>query len=156
MEDHYRNKANDTGQDTGAKWVRKLIQVIWDTFLKLWIQQNELIHGQKAQQKSIREQHYVEARVNRCYEYQSRLTHKDREKIFYKTKEELLREGTRYVRAWIKLCERIIRVHKKEAKERPRESRILELFIQWKPRQNPTRTKTKKQTPHQKQDLHPD
>jgi hypothetical protein len=156
MEDHYRNKANDTGQDTGAKWVRKLIQVIWDTFLKLWIQRNELIHGQKAQQKSIREQHYVEARVNRCYEYQSRLTHKDREKIFYKTKEELLREGTRYVRAWIKLCERIISVYKKEAKERPKESRILESFIQWKPRQNPTRTKTKKQTPHQKQDLHPD
>jgi hypothetical protein len=116
MEDHYRNKANDTGQDTGAKWVRKLIQVIWDTFLKLWIQQNELIHGQKAQQKSIREQHYVEARVNRCYEYQSRLTHKDREKIFYKTKEELLREGTRYVRAWIKLCERIIRVYKRKQK----------------------------------------
>jgi hypothetical protein len=38
MEDHFCNKANDTGQETGAKWVRKLIQVIWDTFLKLWTQ----------------------------------------------------------------------------------------------------------------------
>jgi hypothetical protein len=156
MEEHYRSRANDTRQDTGAKWVRKLIQVIWDTFLKLWLQRNELIHGQNAQQKSIREQHYVEARVSRCYEYQHILKQKDREKIFYKTKEEMLQADTRYVRAWIKLCERIIRAHKKEENDRPRESRLLESFVQWKPKPKPKRAKIKKQTPHQKQDLRPD
>jgi hypothetical protein len=68
----------------------------------------------------------------------------------------MLQADTRYVRAWIKLCERIIRAHKKEENDRPRESRLLESFVQWKPKPKPKRAKIKKQTPHQKQDLRPD
>jgi hypothetical protein len=68
----------------------------------------------------------------------------------------MLQAEPRYVRTWIKLCERIIREHKKEEKEQLRESRILESFVKWKPKPNPKHEKIKIQMPHQKQDLHPD
>jgi hypothetical protein len=153
---YFRSKKNDTGQDTGAKWIKRLIHKIWDTFLQLWVQRNEIIHGKQEGSRSLREQQFLEARVSRCYEYQYKLPAEDRGKIFHKSLEEMLREDARYLKAWIKLCERIIRVYKKENTEKSREGRFMEIFFKWKPSMGTTRTKPKKQTPNQKQDLRPD
>jgi hypothetical protein len=108
METHFRNKENDTRQETGTKWVRTLTHKIWDVFLILWSQRNEIIHGKQTDNRSQREQQFLEARVARCYEFEYKLRVEDRTKIFYKTQDEILQEDARYVRAWIKLCERII------------------------------------------------
>jgi hypothetical protein len=156
METHFRSEANDNRQETGTKWVRTLIHKIWDIFLKLWTQRNEIIHGKQADHRSQREQQFLEARVARCYEFKYKLSVADRTKVFYKTQDELLQEDARYVRAWIKLCKRIIRAHKKESTGKTREGQFMENFFQWKPKNEPARVKLKAQTPHQKQDLHPD
>jgi hypothetical protein len=156
METHFRSKENDTRQETGNKWVRTLIHKIWDVFLILWSQRNEIIHGKQADNRSQREHQFLEARVDRCYEFEHQLRAEDRAKIFFKTRDELLQEDARYVRAWIKLCERIIRVHKKETTGKSREGQFMENFFQWKQIPEPTRVKKKAHTPHQKQDLRPD
>jgi hypothetical protein len=156
LDTYFRSKANSTGQETGAKWIKRLIHKIWDTFLQLWLQRNEIIHGKQEGNQSLREQQFLEARVSRCYEYQYKLQAEDRGKIFYKSLEEMLGEDARYLKAWIKLCERIIRVYKKENTEKSREGRFMEKFFKWKPRLEPTRNRPKKHTPNQKQDLHPD
>jgi hypothetical protein len=80
----------------------------------------------------------------------------DRAKIFYKPREALLCEDARYIKAWIKLCERIIRVYKRESTEKSREGRFMETFFKWKPSMGPTRNNNQKQKQHQKQDLRPD
>jgi hypothetical protein len=153
---YFRSKKNDTRQETGAKWIKRLIHKIWDTFLQLWLQRNEIIHGKQEGAQSIREQQFLEVRVSRCYEYQYKLQAEDRGKIFYKSLEAMLCEDARYLKAWIKLCERIIRVYKKENKGKSREGQFMETFFKWKPSTETTRNKPKKHTPNQKQDLRPD
>lgn len=156
MEKFFRNRENDTGQETGSKWVKRLIQKIWDIFLQLWSQRNEIIHGKQEGQRSLREQQFLETRVSRCYEYQYKLRVVDREKIFHKPQEELLREDARYIKAWIKLCERIIRAYKKETEETTSKGRFMENYFKWKPNKGHIRNEPQQQIPHQKHDLRPD
>jgi hypothetical protein len=94
-----------------------LITAIWDTFQKLlWTQCNNIIYGTKETTKQEQQKPHLIARLKQCYSYQDKLDIQDRTKIFHKDKEELMAEDHRYIKAWLKLAERIIRVYKKGTK----------------------------------------
>jgi hypothetical protein len=52
------------------------------------------------------------AKIDRCYNYRDHLIVLDRIKIFTKEKSELLTKDPRQIKIWIKMAERMIRVHK--------------------------------------------
>jgi hypothetical protein len=139
----------------GKRWKQKLIRKIWDTYLKLWKQRNEIIHGTQERDKNEIQRQRLTTRLERCYQYQSQLRVRDQNKIFYKTIDEIKQEDPRLIQSWLKICERLIRIHKKEAKKPNQMKTMMEQFVQWKPSQKVKRKRATK-TPHQKHDLRPD
>jgi hypothetical protein len=97
MESHYRNSNNDTGQMTGNQWARKLIQQIWDNFLLLWSQRNSIIHGETKINRRESRRNQLLDRLERCYQFQDQLKLSDKNKIFYKTQEEMSKEDPRVI-----------------------------------------------------------
>jgi hypothetical protein len=68
----------------------------------------------------------------------------------------LMKEDPRFIQAWLTLGERIVWVHKKEAKKPNRSQFMMEQDVQWHPPPHTQRHKPRKTTRHQKQDLRPD
>jgi hypothetical protein len=64
-------------------------------------------------------------------------------------------EDPRYIKAWLKNADRIIRVSKQEACRQTRVKMLMETFFHWQPSSKPSRKKSK-HIQHLKQDLHPD
>jgi hypothetical protein len=97
------------------------------------------------------------SRLERCYQYQDQLTVNDpRNKIFYKTIEEMQNEDPRLIQSWLRICERIIRVHKKEINKPNKTKTMMEQYLQWRPSQQANKRNKKARTRHHKQDLRPD
>jgi hypothetical protein len=78
------------------------------------------------------------AKIDRCYDYKDHLTVLDRTKIFNKEKSELLNEDPRKIKIWIKMAERMIRVHIREVKRISREKDMMEQYFKWHPPDIPT------------------
>jgi hypothetical protein len=92
--------------------------------------------------------------VERCYQYANKLSHSDKQKLFHREQESLLVEDPRFIKAWLKLADRIIRVSKQESKRQYKERTFMENFFKWGPSSKPSQKR--KNAPHQKQDLCPD
>jgi hypothetical protein len=150
--DHQLEMLNNNGK----QWLRKLIRKIWDTYLQLWKQRNEIVHGiQEGDKQNSRRQRLI-ARLERCYQYQDQLSINDQNKIFYKTIEEMQNEEPRLIQSWLRICERLIRVYKKEINKPNRSKTMMEQYLQWRPSQQVNKRAKKARTCHQKQDLRPD
>jgi hypothetical protein len=67
--------SNDNSRLTLAKsgMARYMIKTIWDTFLTLWKQRNEIIHGTQETTKAERQRQALHQKVQKCYEYQNQL-----------------------------------------------------------------------------------
>jgi hypothetical protein len=113
--------------------VRKTLKLIWDTVLTLWKQRNDIIHNNTVATKADRQRERMEAKIERCYTYRDHLTVQDRSKIFPKEKAELLKEDPRQIKIWLKMAERIIRVHKREVAKTSREKEMMEQYFKWHP-----------------------
>jgi hypothetical protein len=142
-------------ENSGKKWTHRIIQNIWDTLLQLWTNRNTILYddqnkdGQKIKTERLWRQ------VENCYKHEEKLSVTDRQKIFYKDIEELRSEDHRFIKAWLKIARRIIRVSKLENAKQYREKIMMEQYFKWHPPSN----KNKKKRPrvrHQKQDLKPD
>jgi hypothetical protein len=66
------------------------------------------MHGHQESSKVSQQRQHLIARVKKCYQYQQQLKLADREKIFYKPQEELMKEDPRFIQAWLTLGERIV------------------------------------------------
>jgi hypothetical protein len=120
----------------GEKWLRKTIRKIWETYLQLWKQRNEIVHGIQEGDKQTSHRLRLTARLERCYQYQDQLTvNNPRNKIFYKTIKEMQNEDPRLIQSWLRICERIIRVHKKEINKPNKTKTMMEQYLQWRPSQ---------------------
>jgi hypothetical protein len=141
-------------QNSGDRWSQPMIKNIWDTFLQLWNSRNTITYdtNNKSTQNILKEK--LQLKVERRYQYVDKLSYTDRQKLFYRDKESLLEEDPRFIKAWLKLADRIIRVSKQESKRQYREIIFMEKFFHWRPSSKPSRKR--KWTPHQKQDLRPD
>jgi hypothetical protein len=67
--------------------------------------------------------------VRRCFSFREKLRHGERQQWFANTLEEVLKKDARFIESWTKAVERIISITKREQKKRPRESIIMERFI---------------------------
>jgi hypothetical protein len=78
----------------------------------------------------------------------------DRNRIFIKDKNELMSDDPRFILAWTKLEERIIRINKKERTGKSRETMFMENYFKWQP---PSNSKWRwRKNKHQKNDLKTD
>jgi hypothetical protein len=136
MDNHYQKLNLNTRRYTGERWCKLLIKNIWQVILQLWKQRNEIIHDLVSASQLSKTQERLATRVHKCYEWKDTLTLADRERIFYTDANQLLQEDQRLIKAWIQVAERIIKTAKKENKKSNNSRRILESFVQWKPRSN--------------------
>jgi hypothetical protein len=67
--------------------------------------------------------------VRRCFSFWDKLRHGERQQWFTNTLEEVLKKDACFIESWTKAVERIISITKQEQKKRPRESIIMERFI---------------------------
>jgi hypothetical protein len=65
----------------------------------------------------------LEAKLNRCYAHLDRMSAANRDRIFTKDKAEILQEDEKYIKTWIKMAERMIRVSKREEKHHVNEKK---------------------------------
>jgi hypothetical protein len=139
---------------SGEKWTRRLIQTIWDTFLQLWQNRNNILYSAMNGNIMDRRRERLIAKVDRCLQKMDQLTTEDRNRIFIKNKDDLMKDNPRFIAAWLKLAERIIRVNKRDQANHRQESHLMENYFQWKPSTNATQKRRK--VCHQKNDLKPD
>lgn len=151
---YLREKGVERWQNSGEKLTIRIIQNVWDTFLKLWRNRNTLIYDSQAQSKENIQKERLHIKVARYYQYADKLTVMDQQKLFLKDKETLMLEEPRYINAWLKLAGRIIRASKKESSKMYREQILMDRFFSWNPI-NKTR-KRKLRGRNHKEDLKPD
>jgi hypothetical protein len=80
----------------------------------------------------------------------------DRNKVFTKTQEDLMREHPNYIKAWVKLATRIIRTHKNENKHKTGQRLMMEQYFKWHPPEGTANLTRNKRIKHLKQDIRPD
>jgi hypothetical protein len=132
------NETSVNGQAAKHRLSQKIVKLIWDTFLQLWKQRNELIFGEKSAPNQEAKQDAWIAKVERCYELEPTLAWKDRSKLFTKSKEEVLAEDHRKVAAWVKLAERLLKINKKEARMPDTQREMIKQYFKWHPPTNGT------------------
>jgi hypothetical protein len=127
---------------------------MWDTFLQLWNNRNNIIHNGQLMSTADRQRERLIARVNKCYEHKDKLQFHDRSKLFSKEKENLMNDDSKYIKSWLRLSERIIRVSKREESTQLFEKTMMEQYFTWKPAKKPKQKQIRAQ--HRKCDLKPD
>jgi hypothetical protein len=81
---------NPTGDQINSTTARKLIKLIWDTFLKLWKQRNQHIYGQNLERKDVQMNQRLGMKVERCYNQEHILPINDKTKVFQGMIEDVL------------------------------------------------------------------
>jgi hypothetical protein len=142
--------------NTGLRWTKRIIQHIWDTFLQLWANRNNFLYNDQQTTTKTRQKERLVERVKHCFRQQYEVNINDRKKIFYKEEEQIMKEDPRFIKAWLKLSERIIRTNKIEAKNIRRERVLMEQYFKWHPPTQRPKKRRKISGSHQKQDLKPD
>jgi hypothetical protein len=133
MEAHYRTLNVDAKKYTGERWGKMFITNIWNMVLQLWEKQNEIIHGKTTQEEQRTDQQQLQQKVQKFYKMQETLDRTDREKIFYKDMEEIIKEDTRYIKAWLKLAHWTFSAAKKERAKPRNEQKFMEQYFAWGP-----------------------
>jgi hypothetical protein len=147
--------ANNPGKDNESL-ARKLIKTIWDTILVLWQQRNGFIYKVIMDDKIKQQKRALELRVERCYEYKNWMSANNQARIYMQTKDTLMQQKVKSIKAWVKLAERIIRTNKKEQKMEKGPRKMMENYINWHPPDHKDGRKRAKQAHHFKEDLKPD
>jgi hypothetical protein len=57
----------------------------------------------------------------------------DQDKVFYREADDLLKEDHRYIKSWLRLTERTLRIAKKETEKNSNSRQMMENFFRWKP-----------------------
>jgi hypothetical protein len=154
MEAHYRTLPIDTKRYTGERWGKMLISNIWHMVLTLWSNRNEVVHGNRIQAGLNTEKQRLHHRVQQYYERKETLSTTNKEKIFYKDVQDMLQEDSRYIKAWLKIAQRVFSAHRKEQSKPQHEQKLMEAYFGWKPSQTTTRRKAK--DPRAPDETHPD
>jgi hypothetical protein len=113
--------------------LRQILRKIWDTFLALWQQRNSVVHDSEHIQKVDKKKQTLEAKIKRCFDYKDKLKASDRQKIFDKSKEELMQEHPTTIRNWIKMVESVIQVDRREKNKRTKGNAMMEQYFKWHP-----------------------
>jgi hypothetical protein len=149
----------DTSKNRQANKIgmgQKLIRLIWDAFLELWQQRNDLVFGETSRSTKDAQRRTWIAKVEQCYELETTLDWEDRTKIFQHSKEEVLAQEPRKIAAWVKLAEQMIRINKVEKRKQTGQKNLMEQYFKWHPPDSHTGEYGKERDQHHKQNLKPD
>jgi hypothetical protein len=72
---------------------------------------------------------HLTIRVQRCYTLKDQLKASERLLWFGTTMEEKLNEDPKHIQAWLHNVERLIRITKRERRQRPKNSSIMERYL---------------------------
>jgi hypothetical protein len=153
---HPSTTNNNKELSAGDGWTRRIIRIIWNTFLRLWTNRNGIIYNDQLQTQQDRQRECLATQVELCYSQRHDISISDQNKIFCKEQDQLMQQDARYIKAWLKLSKRIIRTNKTENKKRTREKDMMEQYFKWHPPPQKSRRRDKKVRTHHKHDLHPD
>jgi hypothetical protein len=123
----------ESGGMKQTRWPRNMLRTIWDTFLILWNQRNNYVHGVTITSKTAQQRKALGAQVSGCFRQKDLTSIEDRNRVFTMTQEELMAENPNYIKAWVRLATRIIRTCKKENKHRKGSQKMMEQYLKWNP-----------------------
>jgi hypothetical protein len=129
MDNHYSMLGVNRMSHNGERWARQLITVLWKTTLELWSKRNEIIYERDKGMKENLTKEKLHTRIQRCYDLKAILTAKERQQWFTNSINEQLQQDAKYLEAWTRTVERIIRITKQEQNKRQPGSRIMERFL---------------------------
>jgi hypothetical protein len=129
MTRHYESQDLSPFTYNGNRWAKKLLQTIWTIMLELWKTRNNIIYHstQLASEDHLRAQ--LEPKVRRCYAWSHTLPARERNVWFSTTLEDKLQEDPNIVSNWLQGASRLIKIAKREQRKRPKESAIMERFL---------------------------
>jgi hypothetical protein len=147
---------NQLGGWSCTRWPQRLLRMIWDTFIKLWHQRNEIIFGTTLKSRLEQQQKAMKARVDDCYRRKDQLTITGRNKVFTREQDEIMRENPQHIKAWIKFAERVLRLNKKENQGQTKQRNLMDKYFKWHPHEQGKKQTQKTKKQRHKQDLRPD
>jgi hypothetical protein len=130
MDNHYRELGLNVMQFTGTRWAIRLIVNLWSTILELWKARNEIIHDKESTKTTNIRKEQIKGHVLRCYELSNMLSLKDRNQWFSMGIAEMLTQDVKFMEAWVKITERVIRIAKREQKKKSKSRIFMEKFLQ--------------------------
>jgi hypothetical protein len=71
---------------------KRLLRFIWDSFLQLWKQRNEAVHGITEHSRKMAQIQAMEMKIRHCYEQQFIMPIDDQRRIFQIPEEERLKQ----------------------------------------------------------------
>jgi hypothetical protein len=149
------DKENKTNNPATKGKTRYIIKTIWDTFLALCQQRNEIVHENQTTTKTERQRQALQLRVQRCYDFKSQLRHTDQQKLFKLEHTEMMQEDPQKIKAWTRVAERIIKTSKREQEQTTnQQGKFMEQYFKWHPPEKSIKRPHSRQ--RHKQDLHPD
>jgi hypothetical protein len=156
VDDHYKMEGIHGRQYSGERWARQLIKLIWDTMLSLWKERNAIINQRDSQEMTTALREQREGRVQRCFDFSHQLKHNERTRWFSKTIQEVLGQEAKNIDAWLTAVERLIRITKREQRQRPKNSIIMERFLNMNRQQSSKPTSANQKPQKYIQELKPD
>jgi hypothetical protein len=156
MEEHYRALELDRYKYMGVRWTKMFHRSIWNTILKLWKNRNDIIYNKNKAETESSIQETLQQCVIKCYDTYNNLPVTDRNLIFDRNIEDILREDKRHIAAWLRIAERIIKTVKRESKAPNKASTLMEQYFSWHQPHTKARKKERKKQSQWKQDLRPD
>jgi hypothetical protein len=129
MDAHYIEQDLNRYRYNGNRWAKNTIKCTWEIMLELWSTRNEIIYKSDQRLKEEQNREKLETRIRRCYSLQHILTANERNRWFNSSLTDKITEDAHKTTKWLDGVERIIRITKREQKHRPKESAILERFL---------------------------
>jgi hypothetical protein len=154
--DHYKELGQNQMSYNGERWAKKLITNLWKTILELWATRLEILHNIDKEGKERLRKEKLKSRIQQCYEYSNRLQAKERQQWFSKDIADVLQQDAKYLKTWLQLVEKIIRITKREKKNKPSESKIMESFLNYHEQSITIQRRQQRNPRSLAQDMNPD
>jgi hypothetical protein len=129
MNKHYESQELSGYLYNGNRWAKKLITTIWTIMLELWQTRNKIIYNTDRHEVNARLRDQLESKIRHYYAWSNILSARERSTWFSTTLEEKLQEEPSKVSNWIQGVSRLIKIAKREQHRRPKESAIMERFL---------------------------
>jgi hypothetical protein len=129
MQKHYESQELSTYLHNGNRWAKKLIQCIWSTMLELWKTRNNILYDKNLQGAEDRLREQLEPKIRQCYAWSHILSAHERNRWFSSTLDEKLKEEPSQASNWLQGVSRLIKIAKREQRQHPKESAILERYL---------------------------
>ena len=105
------SEKNETKHETGAQWTSRLILFMWDEAHELWMERNASTHEKPNVRKEL------EAKITALYQDKENVTARDRNLIFGRELDDLLKENDHHLNAWLSAYAELIKHSTNDAKE---------------------------------------